>query len=63
MLVLSRILIANPHLTSFYDLLPLLRRLAEKGERFFQADIKPHFPDTRRNWESLLEAAFTRETR
>ncbi len=63
MLVLSQIMIANPDLNSFFELLPMLRRYAERGERFFQPDIKPHFPDTPRNWESQLEAAFTRVNR
>ncbi len=58
MVALSEILIANPQFVSFAQVVATVKAVGEDGERFFQPDIKPDFPDTPRNWEDVLEAAF-----
>ena len=57
MLNLSEVLIQNPELQSFDELLELIGKL-KKRERFFRIDVKPPYPDTPDNWEDRLEAAF-----
>ena len=59
MLKLSEILIANPELESFDELIPLIQDVARGGERFFRMDIKPPYSDTPLDWEDRLEAAFS----
>lgn len=59
MLKLSDILISNPELESFEDLVPLVQDVARNGERFFRMDVKPPFSDTPLDWEDRLEAAFS----
>lgn len=59
MLKLSEILVANQHVESFDDLIPLVQSVARTGERFFRMDVKPPYPDTPENWEDRLEAAFS----
>lgn len=58
MLYLSEILIQNPQLQNFEELVEVVRKRA-KGEMFFRIDVKPPYPDTPENWEDRLEAAFT----
>ncbi len=59
MLLISEVMIANPALDSFEDLVLVLRTIAEgSDERFFQMDVKPDYGDTPENWEDRLEAAF-----
>lgn len=58
MLYLSEVLIQNPELQSFDELLELIGML-KKRERFFRIDVKPPYPDTPENWEDRLEAAFS----
>lgn len=57
MLNLSEVLIQNPQLQSFDELVDLIEQL-KKRERFFRIDVKPPYPDTPENWEDRLEAAF-----
>lgn len=59
MLKLSDILISNPELETFEDLVPLVQDVARSGERFFRMDVKPPFSDTPLDWEDRLEAAFS----
>ena len=59
MLHLSHILIANPDLESFDELVAVLQDHAGSGERFFRMDVRPPFADTPENWEDRLEAAFS----
>lgn len=57
---LSEIIIQHPEVNSFGELLALLRNRAETGERvFLELDLKPEYLDTPRNWEMLVEGAFT----
>uniref|UniRef100_UPI0034DF954E sulfur relay protein DsrC n=1 Tax=Candidatus Thiodubiliella endoseptemdiera TaxID=2738886 RepID=UPI0034DF954E len=59
MLLISEVMIANPALDSFEDLVLVLKTIAEgSDERFFQMDVKPDYGDTPENWEDRLEAAF-----
>jgi hypothetical protein len=58
MLYLSEVLIQNPQLQSFDELIELIG-LLKKRERFFRIDVKPPYPDTPENWEDRLEAAFS----
>lgn len=59
MLNVSDILMNQHDLTSFEDLLEVVRQHARDGEMFIQMDIKPTFPDTPENWEVAIENAFT----
>lgn len=59
MLYLSHILIAHKEIDSFEELLPLIQEHARRGERFFQIDVKPQYPDTPNDWEDRVEAAFS----
>jgi len=57
--MLSDLILQNPDVSSFVDLLAVIRRRAEDGDQFFlEVDLKPDFPDTPRNWEFLVESAF-----
>ncbi len=59
MLLISEVMIANPALDTFEDLVLVLKTIAEgSDERFFQMDVKPDYGDTPENWEDRLEAAF-----
>ena len=58
MLYLSEILLKNPTLESFNELVALVKAAA-KTECFFSMDVKPQYLDTPSNWEEKLEAEFT----
>jgi hypothetical protein len=59
MLLISEVMIANPQLDSFEELVVTLKSIAKASdERFFQMDVKPDYGDTPENWEDRLEAAF-----
>jgi hypothetical protein len=58
MLYLSEVLIQNPQLENFEQLVEIVKERA-KSEMFFRIDVKPNFSDTPENWEDRLEAAFT----
>ncbi len=58
MISLSQIMIRNPQLESFQQLIATVERYAGDGEILFEPDIKPPYPDTPRNWQDVLEAAF-----
>jgi hypothetical protein len=58
MLYLSEVLIQNPQLDSFADLVQVIHQ-RKKTEMFFRIDVKPQFADTPEDWEDRLEAAFT----
>ena len=50
MLDLSRLIIENPQIDSFDQLLTVVRRSGSGGEILLHFDIKPDYPDTPRNW-------------
>ena len=58
MLYLSEILMQDPGMESFEDLLLLVRQRAE-GEIHLKIDIKPNFADTPADWEDKIEGAFS----
>ena len=60
MINISQIIIENPQINSFKDLLDVVEQEAKLGTLHMQFDVKPDFRDTPRNWEFLLEAAFYR---
>lgn len=63
-ILLSDIIIKNPDARSFQQLLEVIRVVADDaGKAMLEMDIKPDFPDTPRNWEFLVESAFTWGTR
>lgn len=59
MLWLSEVLLQHHEVTSFNELLAVVRNGGGKGEMFFRMDVKPPFSDTPDNWEEQLEASFT----
>ena len=59
MLWLSEVLLQHHELTSFDELIEVVRNGGGKGEMFFRMDVKPPFPDTPQDWEDKLEAAFS----
>ncbi|MCB1877557.1 MAG: sulfur relay protein DsrC [Chromatiales bacterium] len=59
MLMLSDVLIQNPDLESFNELIPLIQERAKAGEMYFKIDVKPSYFDTPEDWEDRLEAAFS----
>jgi len=63
MLNLSEIIIQNPEINSFEELLSAVHQRGSDGLILLNFDIKPDYPDTPRNWQWALEAAFTERTR
>ncbi len=59
MLWLSEVLLEHHALDNFDELIDVIKQKASSGEMFFRMDVKPTFPDTPKNWEDRLEAAFT----
>jgi hypothetical protein len=59
MLDLSEIIIQNPQINSFEELLQAVRQRGSEGQVLIQFDIKPDYPDTPRNWQWQIESAFT----
>jgi hypothetical protein len=57
---LSDLIIGHPEVTTFEELTELVQHAGESGEMFLQFDVKPDFRDTPRNWQWVLETAFTR---
>jgi hypothetical protein len=58
MLHVSEVLMQNPDVDSFEQLVQVIRERS-KTEMFFRIDVKPPFIDTPEDWEDRLEAAFT----
>ena len=58
MIYLSELLIQNPQLESFEDLLQVIGEQAQRGEIHLKVDVKPNYPDTPANWEDRVEGAF-----
>lgn len=57
MLHVSDLLLEHRDLSSFDELVEVVR-VKSRSEMFFRMDLKPPYPDTPDNWESVLEAAF-----
>lgn len=58
MLYLSELMMQNPDIETFAELLEVLKE-RKKTEMFFRIDVKPPFSDTPDNWEDRLEATFS----
>ena len=59
MLLISEIMIGNPQIDDFEELVVVLKAISKSSdERFFRMDVKPDYQDTPENWEDRLEAAF-----
>lgn len=58
MLHLSEIMIQNPHLDSFADLLAIIQERKTEAIHL-KIDIKPNYPDTPADWEDKIEGAFS----
>jgi hypothetical protein len=58
MLYLSELMMQNPDIETFDELLEVLKE-RKKTEMFFRIDVKPPFSDTPDNWEDRLEATFS----
>jgi len=58
MIYLSELLIQNPELESFDQLLQVIAQKAQQGAIHLKIDIKPAYPDTPGNWEDKVEGAF-----
>ncbi len=56
---LSDIIIQNPDVNSFPELLGKVRAMTSENMIFLNFDVKPDYRDTPRNWEWKLEAAFS----
>jgi len=57
-LQLSQIMIRHHEITSFADLLQVVRKYGQEGQIMFEYDLKPEYPDTPRDWEKQIEVAF-----
>lgn len=57
---LSDLIIGHPEVTTFTELELLVQHAGESGQMFLEFDVKPDFRDTPKNWQWMLEAAFTR---
>jgi len=58
MLLLSEVLMQNPQVETFDELVEVIKE-RRHGAMFFRIDVKPQFADTPSDWEDRLEAAFT----
>jgi hypothetical protein len=56
---LSDIIIQNPDVNSFSELLGKVRAMTSENMIFLNFDVKPDYRDTPRNWEWKLESAFS----
>jgi hypothetical protein len=55
---LSEIMIQNPQLDSFADLLEIIQQRKVEAIHL-KIDIKPNYPDTPADWEDKVEGAFS----
>jgi len=55
---ISDIIIQNPEINSFRELLEALRNIKSEEMLFLDFDVKPDFRDTPRDWQWQLEGAF-----
>ncbi len=56
---LSDLIVRNPQIQTFPDLLEAVGQHGKAGATMLEIDIKPDYPETPRNWESQIETAFT----
>ena len=60
MIYLSEVLIQNPQLNSFGELMDVIRDVVKQtNDLHLKIDIKPNYQDTPANWEDKIEGAFS----
>ncbi len=57
-LQISDLMLSHPHVTSFDELVELVKTAARAGAVNLVFDLKPEYFNTPRNWQDQLEAAF-----
>lgn len=55
---LSDIIIQNPQINSFPELLDAIRAMSSEHMLYLNFDVKPDYRDTPRNWQWQMEKAF-----
>ncbi len=55
---LSDLIIHNPEVQSFDELMKLVAKTGKEGEIFLEFDVKPDYRDTPRKWAMMLETSF-----
>lgn len=55
---LSDLIIHNPEVQSFDELVKLVAKTGKEGEIFLEFDVKPDYRDTPRKWAMMLETSF-----
>ena len=55
---ISDIIIQNPGINSFPELLDAVRNMTSDDMLFLNFDVKPDYRDTPKNWQWKLESAF-----
>lgn len=58
MVNLSDLIIYNPQVNSFAELLRVVAKAADEGARFLSYDVKPDYVDTPKKWQTELERVF-----
>lgn len=56
---ISELIIGNPAITSFPQLLAAVRDIQSEHMLYLNFDVKPDYRDTPRNWQWQMENAFT----
>ncbi|MCW9012347.1 MAG: sulfur relay protein DsrC [Gammaproteobacteria bacterium] len=59
MFYLSDVLKQEHEIDNFQDFLEVLRVKARQGEIHMNIDVRPPFKDTPKDWENVVEVAFT----
>lgn len=55
---LSDLIIHNPDVNTFDELMKLVAKTGSQGEIFMEFDVKPDYRDTPRKWAMMLETSF-----
>ncbi len=59
LMLLSEFIITNPQVTSFQGLLEVIGDQKQHRAVLLEIDLKPEYPDTPRDWQELVDSAFT----
>jgi len=55
---ISDIIIQNPEINSFPELLEAVKNMTSDDMLFLNFDVKPDYRDTPKNWQWKIESAF-----
>lgn len=58
MLLLSQVILQNPDIDDFQNLLKVVGEFGEEGQILLSFDLKPDYRNTPRDWQDQLENAF-----